>query len=141
MVNLYGKIIFGDFLEYTYLKTWRTKMNSITKKIIFYVVCTVLARSLSQFASACEVNEFYLTKDGTLAASTSEVLLAAIKFQDEGNKVTLADLIQNGTVLRLTDNIKVQVLERSFEFKTLKIKLPEGKELYWVKDGSLKQIN
>jgi hypothetical protein len=97
--------------------------------------------SLSRFASACQVDEFYLTKNGTLAASTSEVLLAAIKFQEEGNKENLADLIKSGTVLRLTDNIKVQVLERSVEFKTLKIKLPDGKELYWVKDGSLKQIN
>lgn len=97
--------------------------------------------SISQFSSACQVDEFYLTKDDTLAASTSEVLLAAIKFQDEGNKGNLADLIKSGTVLRLNNNIKVQVLERSIEFKTLKIKLPDGKELYWVKDGSLKQIN
>jgi hypothetical protein len=59
----------------------------------------------------------------------------------EGNKEKLSDLIKSGTVLRLTDNIKVQVLERSVEFKTLKIKFPDGKEPYWVKDGSLKQIN
>jgi hypothetical protein len=116
-------------------------MNIITKTIISLFVCAVMVLSLAQFASACEVNEFYLTKDGTLAASTSEALLAAIKFQEAGNKEKLAGLIKSGTVLQLTDNIKVQVLERSVEFKTLKIKLPDEKDLYWVKDGSLKQIN
>ena len=116
-------------------------MNSITKSIICFVVCAVMVLSLSQFSSACEVNEFYLTIDGTLAASTPEILRAAIKFQDEGNKENLAGLIKNGAVLRLSDNIKVQVLERPVVFKTLKIKLPDGKELYWVKDGTLKQIN
>ncbi len=37
--------------------------------------------------------------------------------------------------------IKVQVLERSVEFKTLKIELPDSKDTYWVKDGSLKRMN
>jgi len=116
-------------------------MTSMKKSMICFVVCAALLLSLSQFASACEVNEFYLTTDGTLAASTPEVLLAAIKFQEEGNKEKLEALIKSGTVLRLNDNMKVQVLERSVVFKTLKIKLPDGKELYWVKDGSLTQIN
>jgi hypothetical protein len=38
-------------------------------------------------------------------------------------------------------NLKVQVLERSFEFNMLKITFPDGKDPYWVKDGPLKQIN
>jgi len=34
-------------------------MNFITKSIICFVVCAVMVLSLSQFASACEVNEFF----------------------------------------------------------------------------------
>ena len=113
----------------------------MTKTIICFVIYAVMVISASQSASACQVDDFYLTKEGALAASTQETLNAAIRFQEEGNKEKLADLITSGTVLRLTNDIKVQVLERSVEFKTLKIKFPDGKEPYWVKDGSLKQIN
>jgi hypothetical protein len=97
--------------------------------------------SVHQYAPACQVDEFYLTKDGALAASTPEILDAAIRFEEEGNKEKLSGLMRSGAALRLTNNIKVQVLERSVEFKMLKIKFPDGKETYWVKDGSLKQIN
>ena len=116
-------------------------MNRTTKTIIFSVVCAAMVISVYPFASACQVDEFYHTMEGALAASTPETLNAAIKFQEEGNKEKLADLMKSGTVLRLTENIKVQVLERSFEFKTLKITFPDGKDPYWVKDGSLKQMN
>ena len=115
-------------------------MNRVTRTIILSLVCTAMVISVHQYASACQVDEFYLTKDGALAASSQETLNAAIKFEEEGNQEKLEGLIKSGTALRLTDNIKVQVLERSVEFKTLKIKLPDGKETYWVKDGSLKQI-
>jgi len=47
----------------------------------------------------------------------------------------------NGSVLRLKGDIKVRVLERSVEFKTLKIKYMDEGNIYWVKDGSLKQVN
>jgi hypothetical protein len=87
------------------------------------------------------VDEFYHTKESALAASTQEVLNAATTFEEQGNKEKLAALIKSGAVLRLTDNIKVRVLERSVEFKSLKIKFTDGRGLYWVKDGSLKQIN
>ncbi len=116
-------------------------MNRITKTIIFMVVCAVMVISVHQSASACQVDEFYNTKEGALAASTQEALNAATRFEKEGNKEKLAGLMKSGAVLRLTDNIKVQVLERSVEFKTLKIKFPDGRDPYWVKDGSLKQIN
>lgn len=115
-------------------------MNRIIKSIIFFVVCAAMAIPVYQFASACQVDEFYHTNEGALAASTPQTLNAAITFQEEGNKEKLADLMKSGTVLRLTGNIKVQVLERSFEFKMLKITFPDGKDPYWVKDGSLKQI-
>jgi hypothetical protein len=50
--------------------------------------------------------------------------------------------VKSGSVLRLADDVKVQVLERSFEFKMLKIKFSDGKNhTYWVKEGSLKQLN
>ncbi len=116
-------------------------VNRITKTIIFIVVCALTVISLYKSASACQVDEFYMTKEGALAASTSETLNLAIKLEEEGNKDKLAFVIKSGTVLRLTDNVKVQVLERSVEFKTLKIKFPDGRDPYWVKDGSLKQIN
>jgi hypothetical protein len=116
-------------------------MYKTIKTIILIVVCAVMVISVYQFASACQVDEFYNTKGGALAASTSEILIAAIKLEEVGSKEKLADLMKSGTVLRLTDNVKVQVLERSVEFKTLKIKLPEGTAAYWVKDGSLKQID
>jgi hypothetical protein len=116
-------------------------MNRRTKTLIFFLVCAVMAIPAHQSASACQVDEFYHTKDGALAASTQEVLNAAIRFEEEGNKEKLAGLMKNGTVLRLTGNIKVQVLERSVEFKTLKITFPDERGPYWVKDGSLKQIN
>src|SRR5574337_956693 len=116
-------------------------MNIITRKTIFFAVFAVLVISVHQYASACQMDEFYHTKEGALAASSPEALLTAIKFEEEGNREKLADLVKGGTVLRLTDNAKVQVLERSFEFKTLKIKFSDGKGPYWVKEGSLKQIN
>lgn len=116
-------------------------MNRIAGTIIFFVVCAVMVIPVHQSASACQVDEFYHTKESALAASTQEALNAATTFEEEGNKEKLAALITSATVLRLTDNIKVQVLERSVEFKTLKIKFPDGRGPYWVKDGSLKQIN
>jgi hypothetical protein len=115
-------------------------MSNITKTIIYFVVCAVMGISVAQSASACRVDDFYLTKEGALAASTQETLNDATRLEEEGNKDKLADLIKSGMALRFTGDIKVQVLERSVEFKTLKIKFLEGKELYWVKDGSLKQV-
>jgi hypothetical protein len=116
-------------------------MYKTTKTIILIVVCAVMLISVCQFASACQVDEFYNTKGGALAASTPEILIAAIKLEEEGSREKLADHMKSGTVLRLTDNIKVQVLERSVEFKTLKIKLPEENAACWVRDGSLKQLD
>ena len=76
-----------------------------------------------------------------MVATTSENLNDAIKYEEEGNTGKLDGLLGNGSVIRLKGDIKVQVLERSIEFKTLKIKFSDGKDPYWVKDGSLKQIN
>jgi hypothetical protein len=116
-------------------------MNSITKTVNFMVVCAVMVISVHQSVPACQVDEFYHTKEGALAASAPETLNVANKLEGEGNKEKLGALVKSGTVLRLADNVKVQVLERSFEFKMLKIKFSDGREAYWVKEGSLKQIN
>jgi len=105
------------------------------------MVWAVAAIAVHQSASACKVDDFFTTKEGALAGSTQEALTAATRFQEEGSKEKLADLMKSGTVVRLSGEIKVQVVERSVEFKTLKIKLPDGKESYWVKDGSLTPIN
>ncbi len=116
-------------------------MNRIAKVIIVLTVCALTVIPEYQSASACQVDEFYLTKEGTLAASTPEILSEAIKLEDVGNKEELAGLQGSGSVMRLKGDVKVRVLERSFEFKSLKIELPDGKDPYWVKDGTLKQIN
>lgn len=116
-------------------------MYGITVKNLFLLFCVVTAISAAQVASACQVDEFYHTKEGVLAALTPQSLEAASKFEKEGRKDDLAGLVKSGTVLRLAENVKVQVLERSFETRALKIKLPDAKDPYWVRDGSLKQIN
>ena len=116
-------------------------MNRTIKTTILMVVCAVMVISVHQSVPACQVDEFYHTKEGALAASTPETLNVANKLDGEGNKEKLGALVKSGTVLRLADNVKIQVLERSFEFKMLKIKFADGREPYWVKEGSLKQIN
>jgi hypothetical protein len=115
-------------------------MKRTTTTIMCVVVCAVMALLGARHALACQVDEFYLTKGGVLAASTPEILNAAARYEQEGNKEKIAELMKNGTVLRLAENIKVQALEWSFEFKTLKIKIPDKSDAYWVGDGSLKQI-
>ena len=65
-------------------------MNRITRAIIVFVVCAAMAIPVYQFASACQVDEFYHTNEGALAASTPETLITAIKLQEDGNKEKLA---------------------------------------------------
>jgi hypothetical protein len=115
-------------------------MNRISKMTFAFVICALMLSSVQQAASACQVDEFYHTKEGALAATTPEVLNEAIKYEEEGNKEKLAGLLGNGSVLRLKGDSKVQVLERSVEFKTLKMKFLDKGDPYWVKDGSLKRI-
>jgi hypothetical protein len=114
-------------------------MNRTLKVIFAFAICALPLSSAHQ-AAACQVDEFYHTKEGSLAATTPQLLNEAIKYEEEGNKEKLAGLLSNGSVLRLKGDIKVRVLERSIEFKTLKMKFLDKGDLYWVKDGSLKQI-
>ncbi len=56
-----------------------------------------------------------------------------------GNKENLDVLIQDGQIIRLKERAEVEALERSFEFKMLKIKFQNGKT-YWVTEDSLTPI-
>ncbi len=104
-------------------------------------MCVMLAVIfLHTSAYACQVADFYLTKEDNLAAATPEALNEALVL-GQGNQAKLADLMQNGQILELKEGVKVQVLERSVEWKMLKMQFPEGKATYWVKDGALKQID
>lgn len=96
--------------------------------------------SLHQASTACQVDEFYLTTEGSLAASSPEDLNKAGNFLEKDDQQKLASMIDAGTVIRLKGNIKVQALERSFEHRMLKIKFLDQGTPIWVKDGSLKQI-
>ncbi len=93
--------------------------------------------SLFSSVFACQVDDFLLTREGNLAATTPEVLNDALT-QAQGDQ---ARLLQKGILLKLKDGVKVQVLERSVEWKMLKIQFPDEKGTYWVKDGALKQID
>jgi len=115
-------------------------MDNTSKKAFVSLICALTLILVQQAAWACQVDEFYNTKEGSLAATTPEILNEAEKYEED-NKDKLAALLGNRSVLRLKGDIKVQVLERSVEFKTLRIKYLDEGNPYWVKDGSLKQIN
>jgi phage gp36-like protein len=97
--------------------------------------------SFQPAASACQIDDFYLTKEGYVAASTPENLSEAIKYQEEGSQGKIAGMMKNGMVVKLQENIKVQTLERSFGQKMIKIKFMDNGTPYWVKEGSLKRTN
>ena len=88
----------------------------------------------------CQVDEFYLTKEGYLTSPSPESLQEAGNYEKENNTEKLDKLIKNKLVMRLKDGVKVQALERSFEMKMIKIKFEDSNGPYWVNDGALKQI-
>ncbi len=116
-------------------------MHKMSKMVFYFTVCAMLLFSLHRAAWACQVDEFYLTTDGSLAASTPENLSEASNYQGRGDEKKLADMIKGGIVMQLKGNIKVQALERSVEYRMLKIKFLDQGTPFWVKDGSLKRIN
>lgn|SRR5574337_1049115 len=115
-------------------------MNGIAKVVFCFMVCAIGLFLYHPAASACQVDEFYLTKAGYLAASTPEKLNEAISYQEKNDQEHLAVMVRNGTVISLEGEVKVQVKERSIEHMMLKIKFPDKDISYWVKDGALKQI-
>ena len=111
-----------------------------TKMVVCEAACTVwLVLSLLSAVYACQVDDFYLTKEGNLAAVTPQALNDVLALAPDNQK--LVDFMKKGTVLKLKDGVKVQVLERSVEWNMLKIQFPDGHKTYWVKDGSLKPID
>jgi len=116
-------------------------MSSSTKKAICTATLTAwLVLSLLSTVYACQVDDYYFTKEGNLAAVTPDALNAVLALAPD-NQAELADLLKNGAVLKLKDGVKVQVLERSVERNMLKIQFPDGNSTYWVKDGSLRPID
>jgi hypothetical protein len=111
-------------------------------KIFVFVIFSMMLVALNRTVLACQVDDYYATREGYLAASTPEILNDAIKYQQVSNEGKIAELIGSGKVIKLKKDVKVRVLERSIQSKMLKIKLPDKEDLYWwVKDGSLQQIN
>ncbi len=108
--------------------------------ILYRAACVfLLSVSLLPAAHACQVEDFFLTKAGNYAAATPEVLNNVLTSL-QSNQAKLAELEKQGELVKLQEGIKVQVLERSIEWKMLKIKLPEGNATFWVKDGALKPV-
>jgi hypothetical protein len=116
-------------------------MSTKTKMAVCAEICTLwLILSLLSVVYACQVEDFYFTKEGSIAAVTPQELNDVLASTAD-NQAKLADLLKAGTVVKLKEGVKVQVLERSVEWKMLKIKFPDGNATYWVKDGSLRQID
>jgi hypothetical protein len=116
-------------------------MRKIMKNALCTATCTAwLVLSLLSAGYACQVDDFYLTKEGSLAAVTPQELNALLASTAD-NQAKLADLLKAGTVLKLKKGVKVQVLERSVTWKMLKIKFIDGDATYWVKDESLSPID
>ncbi len=88
-------------------------MIRLTRGIIFFVICAVTMISAYQLARACKVDEFFLSKENGLAASTPKILNAAIKLDEEGNKEKLAGLLGNGSVIRRGSTVISVFLECS----------------------------
>jgi hypothetical protein len=115
-------------------------MKGISKMGTCLVVCALTLFTLSAASVACQVDTFFLTNDGGIAAVNNETLAEAVKYAEAGRQDDLSALVRKGLVVRLKGDEKVQVLERSLEWKTLEIKFMNGNGPYWVKDGSLKRI-
>ena len=115
-------------------------MNRISRICISLAVCVLVLLALNALAFACQVDEFYLTKEGGLAAVSNETLAEASADADRGRNDRLSAMVASRQVLKLKGEEKVQVLERSLDWKTLKIKFTNGEGPYWVRESSLKRI-
>ena len=113
------------------------KMKSIRVAALSAVILVISQHSA---AYPCSVDDFLLTKEGSLAAATPQELHRVTSLVTD-NKANLTELAKHGAVLELKGGVKVQVLERSVEWKMLKIKFPDDNKTYWVKDGALTPVN
>ena len=115
----------------------------MNKKLSIFVCATsalLLVLSLPAAVHACQVDDYLMAKENTLAAATPEALNAAVT-SIQADQSKLGEFLQAGTIIQIKEGTKVQVKERSFEWKMLKIIPPDGTASYWVKDGTLKQID
>ena len=86
-------------------------MGEKTKLFLYLVTCVwLLLTSLASAVYACQVDDLLLTKEGSLAAATPEAL-NDILTSDQGGGTKLTGLLENGTVLKLKEGVKVRVLE------------------------------
>lgn len=118
----------------------RRTTGKMARPILSTAACMIMLLLFYRHSLACQVDEFYLAKEGTLAASTAEKLNEANGYQNKADQDKLLSMIKAGTVLRLKEGVKVRVTERSFEYRMLKISLPDSGIPYWVNDGTLKPI-
>ncbi len=116
-------------------------MKRISVISFCFIAAVTALFSLAQVVTACQVDDFYLTKDGHIAGSTPETLKEAVNYQAKGSQEKLAGMINKGVVVRLQNNIKVQAVERSFDPPMIRIKFPDNETPFWVMEGSLKRIN
>ncbi len=91
----------------------------------FCLALAVLTLWISCSASACQVDEFYLTNGGNLAGTTQNNLAKAEKADPQSH----ASMIESNGIIRLQDNVRVQAVERSIEYQMIKIKLPDSPSL------------
>ncbi len=115
-------------------------IDKIAKVLFYLMVSAIGLLSIYRSSPACQVDEFYFTKAGYLAAPTPDRLNEAASYLEKNNQEELLSMTKDGTVVELKENIKVRVLERSFEHEMLKIEFPGDETPYWVKDGALKPI-
>ncbi len=115
-------------------------LDRIAGRRLCCAACLIALLLFYRDGSACQVDEFYLTKEGSLAAATAEKLKEANGYQEKADQEKLSSMMKAGTLMRLKEDVKVRVTERSIEYRMLKISLPDREIPFWVNDGALKPI-
>ncbi len=115
-------------------------MNKLSA-IRFFVILCVTVLFVQGYSTICRADEFYLTEGGFLAGSTPENLLKAMEYQEKNFIPGLSRLMIHNEVIRLKNDVKVRVLERSAERHMIRIEFPDSKASYWVKEEALKKID
>ncbi len=116
------------------------RLDKIARRFFYCAACVIVLLLFYRAGSACQVNEVYLTKEGSLAATTAEKLSEANGYHDKADQGKLSSMMKTGTVIRLKEDVKVRVTERSVEYRMLKISLPDREIPFWVNDGALKPM-
>ncbi len=109
--------------------------------IRFFIVLCMTFLFVQSYSTKCLADEFYLTEGGFLAGSTPENLLKGMEFQEKNFIPGLSRLMIHNEVIRLKNDVKVRVLERSAERHMIRIEFLDSKASYWVKEEALKEID